>query len=118
MPFLNDSIRNNGLSTLSGSRVLHICSSEPTDFTQASSTLTLGNSAITLPATSAASPTGRQVTVPAITSGNATAAGTATAYAIVDVATSALLVANALSNSLAVANGNTFTTNAFNIVIP
>jgi hypothetical protein len=34
------------------------------------------------------------------------------------VATSALLVANALSNSLAVANGNTFTTNAFNIVIP
>lgn len=118
MSFLNDSVRNNGLSVLTGSRVLHICSSLPTTFSQATTTLTLGSAAITIPATSAATPTGRQITVPAISSGNVTAPGSATAYAIVDAGTSSLLVAGALSNSLVVANGNTFTTNSFNIVIP
>ena len=95
-----------------------MCTTEPTTYTQAITTFAIGNSAITLPATSAASPTGRQITVPAITNGSATAAGTAVAYAIVDTANTSLLVANTLSNSLVLANGNTFTTNSFNIVIP
>jgi hypothetical protein len=116
MPFLNNSIRDSGLATLTGSRTLHICTSEPTTYSEATSTLTVGNAAITLPSASDATPTGRRIVVPAVTDGSATATGTATHYAIVDGST--LLAANALSNSLAVASGNTFTTTTFDITLP
>ena len=115
MPVLSNTVRDSGLGTLTGSRTFHICTSEPANFAGVAS-VTVGNAAITLPSPSDATPTGRRIVVPAITTGTATASGTVTHYAIVDGST--LLAANATSNSLAVVNGNTFTTTSFNITLP
>jgi len=122
MPFLNDRVFDNGLTVLdTEANRLDICSSEPTTYTQANSTLTLGNKTLgagDIGAPAAGSPNGRQVTVAALTGGNVTANGTATHYAITDTVNSRLLATGALSASQAVTNGNTFSTGSFTIRIP
>lgn len=120
MPFLNDLIRDNGLSALTaeGNR-LDLCTAEPTTYAQATSTLTLGNKVTpTISAAAARTPSGRKVTVSAVTDGTVTANGTATHYAISDTVNSRLLAANALASSLAISTGYTFTTTAIDIGIP
>jgi hypothetical protein len=123
MPFIADRVYDNGLTVLdTEANSIHICSLEPTTFTQATSTNTLGNASggnfpgIGAPA--AGSPNGRQVTVSAVTNGSVTGTGTATHYAIVDTVNSRLLATGALTASQAVTSGNTFTLTSFTVRIP
>lgn len=98
---------------------LDICSSEPTTYTQATSTYTLGNkTSPTVGSPADASPNGRKVTVSAITNGTVTGTGTAGYWALVDTGNSRLLAAGPLSATQAVTSGNTFTLTAFDIRIP
>lgn len=98
---------------------LDICSSEPTTYTQATSTYTLGNkTSPTVGSPADASPNGRKVTVSAITNGTVTGTGTAGYWALVDTGNSRLLAAGPLSSTQAVTSGNTFTLTAFDVRIP
>jgi len=98
---------------------LDICSSEPTTYTQATSTYTLGNkTSPTVGSPADASPNGRKVTVSAITNGTVTGTGTAGYWALVDTSNSRLLAAGPLSATQAVTSGNTFTLTAFDVRIP
>lgn len=119
MPFLNDRVLDQGLTVLdTEATTLHICSAEPTTFGTLNS---LGNKALAagdIGAPSARSPSGRRVTVAALTGGTVTATGTATSWAIVDTASSRLLAAGSLSASQSVTNGNTFSLASFDIGIP
>ncbi len=118
MAFLSDTVLDAALSVLdTATSTLHICSQEPTTFTEATSTYTLGNkSSLNIGSPADRTGGGREVTVAAFTDGSVTGTGTASHYAIVDG--SALLATNSLSASQAVANGNTFGLGAFQIGIP
>ena len=122
MPFLNDRVFDNGLTVLdTEANRLDICSSEPTTYSAATTTASLGNKSLgagDIGAPAAGSPNGRQVTVVALTSGSVTATGTATHYAITDTTNSRLLATGALASSQAVTNGNTFSTSSFTVRIP
>jgi hypothetical protein len=121
MPFLNSRVLDLGLTVLdTEASDLHICSSEPSTFGGVGST-TLGNVSIGaggIGAPAARVPSGRRVTVAALSGGSVTATGTATHYAIVDTANSRLLAAGALSASQAVSSGNSFSLGSFDIGIP
>jgi len=120
MPYLDNRVYDNGLTVLdTEANAVHICSAEPTTYTAATSTLTLGNAtgvSIGAPADRAGG--GREVVVAATADGNVTATGTATHYALVDTVNSRLLAASALTTSQVVTNGNTFTLASFTIGIP
>jgi len=118
MPFISDEIFDQGLdyADTNGTRI-DICSSEPTTYTQATSTNTLGNkTGLNTGATQNGATDGRRVIVPAITDGSVTATGTATHWALTD-GTSELLATGALSASQAVTSGNSFTLDAISITI-
>lgn len=121
MPFIHDDVFDNGLSyiTTNGSRI-DICSQEPTTYTEATSTYTLGNkTSLTVGSPTNGDTNGRKVVVPAITDGSVTGNGTASHWALTKVtATTALLAANSLASSQAVTSGNTFTLTAIDITIP
>lgn len=120
MPFIADRVLDQGLSSLQteGTR-LDLCSSEPTTYTQATSTASLANkTAIGIGAPAARVPSGRRVTVPAQTNGSVTGTGSATHWAITDPANSRLLATGALSASQSLTTGNTFSSTAFDIGIP
>jgi len=98
---------------------IHITDSEATDYTDATSTSTLGNStSLSIGAPQDRSGGGREVVVAAITDGSVTGTGTATHYAIVDTANSRLLATGDLTASQAVTSGNTFTLSSVAIGIP
>lgn len=98
---------------------LDICSTEPTTYAQATTTYTLGNKTTpTIGAPAAGSPSGRQVTVSAITGGSVTGTGTAAFWALTNVANSRLIATGSLSASQSVTSGNTFSLAAFTIVLP
>lgn len=124
MPFLNDNTLDNGLAALKAAAShVYICSAEPATFTQASSTLALGNKnfgagSVYPAAIAAGSPSGRQLVSAAVTDGTVTANGTATHSAVCSNASSRLEVAQALSASQAVAVGNTFTLTAQTVRLP
>lgn len=120
MAYLNDYIMDNGLTKLDteGDR-LDICSQEPATYAEATSTYTLGNkTSLSIGAPADRTPSGRKVTIAAITDGSVTGTNTATHWAIVDVSESRLLATGALSAPQAVTSGNTFTLAAFDIGIP
>lgn len=99
---------------------LYICSSQPTTFTEASSTYKLGTKAsptITGP-TDGGAGGGRQVTVSAITDGVVDATGNAAWFALTDDSLSKLLVSANLDSAQDVTLGNDFTLTAINIQIP
>lgn len=119
MPFLHDDVLDNGLSELTsnGSRI-DICSAEPTSYAEATSTYTLGNkTGLTVGSPAARSPSGRKVTVPAITDGEVTATDDATHWALTD-GSDTLLAAGPLADGQAVTDGNSFSLQAFDIGIP
>lgn len=123
MPLIADRVYDLGLNVLdTEANAIHICNVEPTTFTQATTTASLGNASggafpgIGAPA--AGSPNGRQVTVSAVTTGTVTATGTASHYAIVDTVNSRLLATGALTATQAVTSGNTFTLTSFTVRIP
>ena len=122
MPFLSDFVLDLALAELdTAANVLHVCSQEPTTYTEAITTYTLGNKTslnVGAPADRVAAGGGRRVTVAAITDGTITATGTATHYAIVDTVGTRLLGTRALAASQAVTDGNTLTLAAFDIGIP
>ena len=120
MPYLNDYVLDNGLTKLDteGDR-LDICSQEPTTYAEATSTYTLGNkTSLSIGAPADRAPSGRKVTVAAITDGTVTGTDDATHWAIVDVSEERLLATGALAASQAVTEDNTFTLAAFDIGIP
>lgn len=119
MAFLNDRVLDSGLTVLDTEvDVLHICDSEPATYAEVG-TKTLGNKASpSVGAPAARSPSGRKVTVAAVSDGEVTDTGTASHWALVDSANSRLLAAGALSASQVVTEGNVFTLAAFDIGIP
>ena len=119
MATLSNAVFDDGLSVLTanGTRI-DICSTEPTTYTEATSTYTLGNDA-TLSIGSPADRTGggREVTVAAISDASVTGTGTAAFYAITN-GSDTLYATGSLSSSQGVSNGNTFSLGSFTIGIP
>ena len=117
--YLNDRVLDNGLTVLDTEVTgIHYCSALPTDYANVA-TVTLGNkTGISVGSPAARSPTGRKVTVAAVTNGTATASGTITHYALVDSVNSRLLAAQTIAVSKTVNNGDTITSPAFDIGIP
>lgn len=118
---IDDRVFDLGLNILTTeANRLDICSSAPTTFTAATSTVSLGNrTSLSIGSPTVGSPSGRQVTLAAITTGgNVTANGTATHYAITDTVNSRLLAVGSLNGSQVVASGNTFTLPSFVIRLP
>lgn len=120
MGFLADRVLDDGLQVLTDDGdALHICSQEPTTYTEASATYDLGTkTALSIGAPGDRSGGGRKVTVAAITNGSVTDTDTATHWAIVNAGDSELLAVGDLASSQAVTSGNTFTLAAFDIGIP
>lgn len=95
---------------------LDICSQEPVSYAGATSTYTLGNKVgATVSAPTDRTPSGRKVTVSAITDGTVTGTATATHWALSDTGNSRLMASGLLSASQAVTSGNSFTLAAFDI---
>lgn len=122
MAYLNDRVLDNGLSALTseGNR-LDICSQEPATYAEATSTYTLGNkTSPTIGSPEARTPSGRKVTVSAISDGSVTGTDTATHWAISDTSNSRLLAAGTIDAETVqvVTDNNTFTLQAFDIGIP
>ena len=120
MGVIGDLVFDSGLDFLDtdGDR-LDICSTAPTNYTEATSTYTLGNKippTISAPADRGGG--GREVTISPITDGSVSADGTADFWAISDVSGTVLLAAGDLSAPQGVSNGNTFTLTEFKIGIP
>ena len=120
MATLNDRVFDFGLSVLDlEANRIDITSAEATTYTEATSTLTLGNStSLSIGAPQDRSGGGREVIVAATTDGSVTGTGTATHYAIVDTANSRLLATGSLTASQSVTSGNTFTLSSVAIGIP
>jgi len=118
MAFLIDNIFDSGLSyaVTNGSRV-DICSAEPTNYTLATSTNTLGNkTGLTLGAIEAGATDGRRTIIPAITDGSVTGTASATHWALTDGA-SILIATGAITTPQTVTNGNTFTLDAISLTL-
>jgi hypothetical protein len=118
MAFLNDNVYDSGLSyvTTNGTRI-DICSQEPTTYTQATSTYTLGNkTSMTVGSPTNGATDGRKVVVPAITTGSVTATGTASHWALTN-ASNTLIATGSLTSNQSVTSGNTFTLDAIDITI-
>jgi hypothetical protein len=116
MPFMNDEIHDQGLdyADVNGTRI-DICTQEPTNYTEATSTYSIGNkTGLNTGATQNGVTDGRRVVVPAITDGSVTGTDTATHWALTD-GTSVLLAAGALSAPQGVTSGNTFTLDAISL---
>ena len=120
MAYISDYVFDNGLAKLdTEANRLDICSQEPTTYTEATSTYTVGNkTSLSVGTPADRTPNGRKVTVAAITGGSVTATATATHWAIVDTGNSRLLATGALASSQAVTSGNTFTLGTIDIGIP
>lgn len=119
MTFLHDNVLDNGLNYVdtNGNRV-DICSQEPADYAEATSTYTLGNETGVNPdAPIDGTPDGRSVQIPAITDGDVTSTGSATHWALTN-GSDTLIAANTLSAGQQVTSGNKFTLTAFTIRIP
>lgn len=125
MPSIADRVLDFGLNVLDTEcNALYICHTEPTTYAQATSTYALGNkTGLNVGSPAARAPSGRRVTVPAITDGVVTATSTSVAddaqfYALVDTVNSRLLVTGSLAAAQFVTSGNVFTTTAFDVGIP
>jgi len=120
MAYLNDRVFDEGLSVLDlEANAVHVTSAEATDYTEATSTYTLGlSTSLSIAAPSDRTGGGRKVAVSAISDGDITGTGTVTHYALVDTVNSRLLATAALTASQSVTNGNTFTLATFDIGIP
>lgn len=119
MAFISDAIYDNGLSyaDTNGTRMDICFTSEPTTYTEATSTKSCGNkTALNTGAPANGAVDGRRVTVPAITDGSVTASQTAGWWALTDGAT-LFLSSGTLSATQAVTSGNTFTLDAVDIAL-
>jgi hypothetical protein len=121
MATLADRVYDFGLDVLDNeANRVDICSSEPTTYTAATSTASLGNTtSITISAPTDGDTSGRKVTLSAISGASVTGTGTASHFAITDTTNSRLLATGALSGGgQSVTSGNTFSLTAVDIEIP
>lgn len=114
-------VLDNGLSVLDTDAVaIHLCSQDPTTYTEATSTYSLGNKTWTAGGAFGApedgTPNGRQVNSTAISDGDVTATGTATDWAVVDA--THLLANGSLLAPQSVEQSNTFVLPSFKVKIP
>lgn len=123
MSFLDSAVLDSGLSALTGisTPVLHICHTEPTTRANALTNSVGNKSGITIGSPGARTPTGRKVTVAAVTDGDITATSTGASddaqyWAIIDG--TKLWAAGTLASGQMVTNGNKFSTAAFDIGFP
>lgn len=115
MPYMNDLLLDLPLQKIEDDADrMDICSQEPANYTEATSTYTLGNeTTLTYTGPDDRTPNGRETEVDAITAGSVTGTGTASHWGLSKVpAVSALYCAGALSSSQGVTSGNTFTLTA------
>jgi len=119
MPFLQDAAFDAALDyACDDVENLYLCSQEPANYTEASSTYKLATKASpTISAAADRTGGGRQRTVAAITDGTVDSTGTGTHWAMTDNSENELKSTGALASSQAVTSGNTFTTTAFEIGI-
>lgn len=120
---LEDRVLDLGLNVLdTESTHVNICSTEPTTYTQATTTYLLGfksfGAGAVFGAPAAGSPNGRKVSSVAVTDGTITTSGTAAWWAITDNANSRFHGHGSLSATQVVSSGNTFTLASFDIRIP
>ena len=117
MAFINDSVFDSGLSwaDTNGTRI-DICSTDPGGTYATVTANTLGNATVNTGAPEAGAVDGRRVIVPAITSGSVTGTGTATHWALTDGSAN-VVASGALTSSVAVTSGNTFTLDAISITL-
>ena len=121
MPFIHDTALDALLADIDdNAEELHICSAEPTNYTEATVTYSLGQkTARVVNAPTDRGGGGREIVIPAITDGAVDGTGTADYWAIVKAtATSRLLAAGDLSAPQGVTDGNTFTLTEFAIGVP
>jgi hypothetical protein len=120
MATLGNRVYDNGLSVLdTEANRLDLCSAEPTTYTEATSTNTLGNTTnISISAPEDGDTSGRKVTLAAVAGASITASGTATYIAITDTVNSRLLLTVDVTPSQAVVSGNTFSLTSVDIEIP
>ena len=120
MPFLADTVYDNGLVQLLQTETLYINTAEQTTFAGASSGATrLGTKATPVVGSPAdRSGGGRQVTISAITDGVVNTSGNAQAWSICDDSASLLLATGLLDAPQAVTAGNPFTLSSFTIGVP
>tara|TARA_S200002703_G_C3595442_1_gene182905 strand:- start:67 stop:441 length:375 start_codon:yes stop_codon:yes gene_type:complete len=96
-----------------------ICSQNPTNYAEATSTYTLGNStSIQAGAPTDGDVSGRKVVFTAITDGTTTGSGTATHYGVSDTGAGRLLFSGTLTTQQPVIAGNAFTNPSFDFEIP
>ena len=116
MAFITDAVYDNGLTyaQTNGTR-LDITSAEATTYAEATSTLTLGNDAVTVSAPSNGAVDGRRVEVPAITAGTVTGTGDAAYWALTDGV--GILIATGTLTPQSVTSGNTFSLSAISITL-
>jgi hypothetical protein len=102
------------------SDTLSVSNATPPSFAEVTSTYALGNkTGISIGAPENGASNGRKVTVASLATGDVTATGTATKWAIVDSANSRVLVAGTLSASQVISSvDNTFSLAAFDITLP
>jgi len=120
MATLANRVYDNGLSVLdTEANRLDLCSAEPTTYTEATSTNTLGNTtSITISAPEDGDTSGRKVRLNAISGASVTGSGTATHFAISDTSNSRLLATGSITPTQAIISGNTFSLTAVDIEIP
>jgi len=101
---------------VNGTRI-DITNALATDFTEATSTFSLGQkTGLNTGVPEDGATDGRRVIVPAITDGTVDLSGTATHWALTDGAT-LFIASQTLTGSVAVTSGNTFTLDAISITI-
>lgn len=122
MAFLIDDAKDALLAEIrSNIEALHICSSEPSNHTEATDTYSLGyKTSPSVTAIGEGSPDGRQFQVEAITDGVVDGSDTAGYYALVDNTedNEELLVAQSLDETQVLTSGNTFTLGALTFRVP
>lgn len=120
MPLIADAALDAALAVVADCDALYLCTQEPTSYAEASSTYAVGTKAS--PSVGAAgdrTPSGRKVTVAAITTGgNITGGGTATHWALTKASGTLLRAAGEIEPDQLVVSGNSFTLTAFDIGIP
>ena len=118
MPFINDSALDAALNDINDGDRVDICSSEPANVTEATSTNSLGNkTGVSVGSPEPGDTSGRKVVIPAITDGSVDSDGTASHWALSE-GTTALKAAQDLTSTQGVTNGNDFSLGALDIEFP
>ena len=117
MAFWNSLVYDNGLNTLTTNVTkIYLCYSEPTTYTEASLTFSLGNTNIALPSPTSRTDGGREIIIPAISGGTITANGIASFYAL--TSGTILYATGALNSNVTLTLGSTWSSPNFKQGIP